>query len=123
MSTKEQAMRFLLRVEKQLSTKSNPKLIKRILVELNLHTLVTNNKEYNDFIERATPYSTTLFERLKLISIKPGMLNILFHKWMGENTESTSDADSFIKENKLSGWNAKIIPMQGEAPNTRPSMG
>ncbi|MCL9682569.1 symporter [Legionella maioricensis] len=216
MSTRAQAEEFLLRVEKHIKNKSSPKLIKELLAALNLHMLVTTNKEYNDFILKASteeldlskllnylkvnilnnqplctllafiqendlvsdselkemadtlqlqinllcvfeaititmangnefaqdvydhlnqrrssffpgnpvadfffgvPYNTTLFERLKLISIRPGMLNILFHKKMGEQVETVTDANSFITNKHLSGWNADIVPVELDAPS------
>ena len=216
MSDKDQAGKFISRVEKYLKKSSNPKQVKEILIALHLHNLVTTNKEYNDFILKASteeidlgkllnylkinllsnqplctllafiqendlisdyeleeiapilqlqinvlciletititmangkefaqdvydhltqrgsyfssgnpiadfffgvPYSTSLFERLKLISIKPGILNILFHKKMGEKVETVSDASAFVTNKHLSGWNADIAPAILEAPS------
>lgn len=224
MSIIKHAKKFLLRVEKYIKNNSNPKLIKEILAALDLHTLVTTNKEYNEFILKASteeidlstllnylkinilnnqplctllafieendlvsdaelkemadtlqlqinllcvfeaititmangkdfaqdvydhlnqhsssffpgnpaaefffgvPYNTSLFERLKLMSIKPGMLNILFHKGMGEKVETVTDANSFITNKHLSGCNADIVPAVLDAPSkgTAPAMG
>ncbi len=224
MRTREQAEKFLLRIEKLIQHNSSPKLVKELLIALNLHTLMTKNKEYNDFILKASteeidlskllnylkinilnnqpictllayiqendlvsdaelneiaatlqlqinllcvfeaititmangkefaqdvydhlnrrnssffsgnplaefffgvPYNTSLFERLKLISIKPGMLNILFHKVMGERVETVTDANTFITNKHLSGWNADIIPAELNVPakGTAPAMG
>lgn len=211
MSDIKQAELFLSRVEKYLPIKSNVELMKRILTELHLDKLATDNKEFNDFIKKITtqeidlskiikhvkdhslnnqplcslfahieknnlisdaelaqakstmqlqlhllcvleaititianakdfgmevyrhlqnrsgnyfpgnplaefflgvPYDASAFERLKMLSIRPGMLNILFHRQMGEKEETTTDAKTFITNNKLSSWNADIIPAQ-----------
>ncbi|CEK09136.1 hypothetical protein [Legionella hackeliae] len=56
-----------------------------------------------------TPFKASLFERLKIISIKPGLLNIIFHKSTGENEEKQSDVDEFVKRKNLSGWNASNV--------------
>ena len=212
---KVQAEKFLSRIEKYIKKSSNPNLIKELLAALGLHKLVTTNKEYNDFIVKASieeidlsklldylkinilnnqplctllafiqekylvsdaelkamadtlqlqinllcvfeaititmangkgfaqdvynhlnqrsasffpgnpiaefffgvPYNTSIFERLKLMSIKPGMLNILFHKEMGEKDETATDASSFITRKHLSGWNADIVPVVLDVP-------
>lgn len=60
-----------------------------------------------DFIF-GVPYNATLFERLKMVSIKPVMLSILFHRSMGEKKETQEALDDFIRENGLSGSNAWI---------------
>ncbi|BCA96199.1 hypothetical protein TUM19329_25600 [Legionella antarctica] len=224
MGTREHAETLLLRIEKLIIKSSNPKLVKDLLVTLNLHSLATKNREYADFILKASteeinlsallnhlkicilnnhplcsllafiqendlvsdyelaniadtlqlqvnligifeaititmangkefaqdvydhlnrfsssffpanpvaefffgvPYTASLFERLKLMSIKPGMLNILFHKLMGEKVETVADANAFITDKNLSGWNADIHPAELEAPakGTAPGMG
>jgi hypothetical protein len=56
-----------------------------------------------------TPYEATLFERLKLVSVKPGMLNVVFHRLMGEQAETQADAEAFIEANHLSSLNAANI--------------
>ncbi|MDR3502351.1 MAG: symporter [Legionella sp.] len=56
-----------------------------------------------------TPYEATLFERLKLVSVKPGMLNVVFHRLMGEQVETKDDAKAFIEANHLSSLNAANI--------------
>ncbi|WED42912.1 symporter [Legionella cardiaca] len=224
MSAEQGAKKFLERVEKYIVKFSDPKLIKQILSELNLDKMITDNKEFNEFIlkistqkidlstlikhvelaivnnkplcsllafiqenelisdielERAaktlqlqinllcvfeaititmvngdgfaeevythltkrsgsrfpgnpiadfflgTPYHASLFERLKFISIKPGMLNILFHKAMGVGAETKADVDAFVQTKNLSGWNADIelaIP-DTVYTTTAPSMG
>lgn len=50
--------------------------------------------------------STSLFERLKVISIDPGMLNFIFHRQNNNKNESSADAEKFIKKNNLISWNA-----------------
>ncbi|KTC84929.1 symporter [Legionella brunensis] len=213
MSIEAQAKEFLARVEQYISTNSNPDLIKQILVELNLHNMTTNNKEFKDFLLKISkdeidlkrlihyvklsilnnqplctllafiqennlvsdveladasrtlqlqinmlclfeavvitmangqyfaqdvydhllkrsptsypgnpfadfffgaPLKASLFERLKMISIKPGILNILFHKSTGENEETKADVDAFIIRKQLSGWNADIEPANAD---------
>lgn len=56
-----------------------------------------------------SPYQTSLFERLKLISIDPGILSIIFHRQTATSEESRKDCDDFINKHHLSSWNAKAI--------------
>ncbi|WP_058534280.1 hypothetical protein [Legionella saoudiensis] len=72
------------------------------------------------------PYEATLFERLKLVSIKPGMLNVIFHRIMGEQVETQADADAFIAANHLSSLNATnvdIANLSSKDTSTVASMG
>lgn len=55
------------------------------------------------------PAKASLFERLKMISIKPGMLSILFHKSQGEQVETASAARQFIASEHLSSLYAEEI--------------
>ncbi|QBR84126.1 symporter [Legionella israelensis] len=224
MSKQDKAAILFSRIEQYISFKSNPELMNRILSDLNLDSLYTNNKEFNDFLVKAkteaidlnpllshiklailaneplcsllayiqdnnlisdeeikkasrtlqlqinmlclfeaimltmtngesfakevydhlirrsgsylpgnplfdfffgTPLHASLFERLKLISIKPGMLSILFHKSTGDKTETKMDLDSFIEKMHLVGWNRDIdLATEGVASTvTVPAMG
>lgn len=55
------------------------------------------------------PVKTTLFERLKLISIEPSLLNIVLHRETRDSEENTADVAEFIQRYQLSGLNAEYI--------------
>ncbi|WP_392536326.1 symporter [Legionella sp. 227] len=66
-----------------------------------------------------TPWDTPLFERLKLISIEPGFLQILFQRQMSDKLKITEeDVKQFIEKYHLSSWNASsiIVPNTDERP-------
>ncbi|QRN03330.1 symporter [Legionella sp. MW5194] len=77
-----------------------------------------------DFIF-GVPYNATMFERLKMVSIKPVMLTVLFHRSMGEEKETQEALDQFIRENGLSGTNSWIETAEPKALSgkTVPVMG
>lgn len=58
---------------------------------------------------QGAPLNAAMFERLKLISIDPGMAWISFHRSMAAKQETEADVKDFIKKYKLSGWNATGI--------------
>ncbi|WP_454785505.1 symporter [Legionella sp. WA2024007413] len=66
----------------------------------------TGNPFYNLLI--GIPSRATLFERLKLISIDPGVTSIIFHRLMETNPETPEDLQDFVNQKHLSGWNADI---------------
>lgn len=55
-----------------------------------------------------TPASASMFERLKIISVDPGILNILFNRLAGECNPTAEVASEFIKTHKLSSFNAEL---------------
>lgn len=72
------------------------------------------------------PVNASLFERLKLISVKPGMLGVLFHKSQGEQAETTIAARQFIASKHLSSLYAeqiKPIELNSIDRDTIPGMG
>ncbi|WP_454782852.1 symporter [Legionella sp. WA2022007384] len=65
------------------------------------------------------PWDASLFERLKLISIEPGFLQILFQRELSGKDEITQDdVKKFIEKYNLSSWNASsiIVPNVDEQP-------
>lgn len=50
----------------------------------------------------------SLFERLKLISIDPGILGIMFHRSTKSHSQTPADLEQFIKKYHLSGLNAHL---------------
>ena len=73
----------------------------------------------------ATPKAATLFERLKLISIEPAMLNFIFHRTMGTSEETIQDIDRFIDAHGLSSINANnisIAKLDNKSLGTIPNM-
>ncbi|CAM3563387.1 hypothetical protein [Legionella longbeachae] len=69
------------------------------------------------------PSNASLFERIKLSSIKPGMLNILFHRAMKDKLESQSDIEQFISKMGLWWWYADIrAAADNELTGTTPAM-
>ncbi|VEB36056.1 putative symporter [Legionella sainthelensi] len=220
-STYVLAKQLITRVEKLIKTTSEPALVQRILSELHLNELKTNNEEYIDFINKIStepmqltplinylneklvenapirqlfafieknglisneeleqaaktiqlqitilsileaiivtmtngeqfaqdvyqhlskrsgspypgnpvvdflwaPSNASLFERIKFSSIKPGMLNILFHRSMKEKLESQSDIEQFISKMGLWWWYADIrVASDNELAGTTPAM-
>ncbi|MFM9185084.1 lpg2382 family Dot/Icm T4SS effector [Legionella pneumophila] len=83
----------------------------------------TGNPFYNFLF--GIPSRATLFERLKLISIDPGLTSIIFHRLMGANPETQADLDDFVSQNRLSGWNADIelANFDVASTSTLPAMG
>lgn len=83
----------------------------------------TGNPFYNFLF--GTPSHATLFERLKLISIDPGLTSIIFHRLMEAKPETQADLDNFVNQNHLSGWNADIELANFDAVSTStlPAMG
>ncbi|HAT1821768.1 TPA: symporter [Legionella pneumophila] len=83
----------------------------------------TGNPFYNFLF--GIPSRATLFERLKLISIDPGLTSIIFHRQMGANPETQADLNDFVSQNRLSGWNADIelANFDVASTSTLPAMG
>ncbi|KTD44393.1 hypothetical protein [Legionella parisiensis] len=79
-------------------------------------TGATGNPFYNFFF--GIPSHATLFERLKLISIDPGLTSIIFHRLMEAKPESQADLNDFVNQNRLSGWNADIELADFDAAST-----
>ncbi|KTC99365.1 symporter [Legionella erythra] len=107
-STLELQLNMLLLFEAMLVTMANSKHFAKEVYD-HLVKLSGNRFPGNplaDFIF-GVPYNATLFER-KMVSIKPVMLTVLFHRSMGEKKETQEDLDDFIRENGLSGSNAWI---------------
>ncbi|PWY54480.1 symporter [Legionella qingyii] len=108
-STLERQLNLLFLFEAMLVTMANSKLFAKEVYD---HLVKISGNPYPgnplaDFI-LGVPYSATLFERLKMVSIKPVMLTVLFHRSMGEKKETQEALDDFIRENGLSGSNAWI---------------
>ncbi|KTC98316.1 putative symporter [Legionella geestiana] len=57
------------------------------------------------------PASTGIFERLKLISVEPSLLNLLFHAKTGSAPETETDRAQFIREYGLSSINAACVEL------------
>ncbi|HAT8972927.1 TPA: lpg2382 family Dot/Icm T4SS effector, partial [Legionella pneumophila subsp. pneumophila] len=83
----------------------------------------TGNPFYNFLF--GIPSRATLFERLKLISIDPGLTSIIFHRLMGTNPETQADLDDFVSQSRLSGWNAdvELANFDVASTSTLPAMG
>ncbi|MDX1838059.1 symporter [Legionella taurinensis] len=124
--TLEMQLNLLFLFEGMLVTMANSKVFAKEVYD-HLVTLSGNRfpgSPLADFIF-GVPSNATLFERLKMVSIKPVMLTVLFHRSMGDKQETQEALDQFIRENGLSGTNAWIETAEPKAlsEKTVPVMG
>lgn len=59
-----------------------------------------------------SPLQTSLFKRLKMISVDPAMASIVLHKTTGAREETKEDVQAFINKFQLSSFNAGITPAE-----------
>lgn len=83
--------------------------------DLYLHSIERRNTYFpgNPFVTFffGVPRNTSIFERIKFISIEPGILNYIRHRVLRQENETQQEIMAFIKKYSLSGINADKEPL------------